>query len=102
MDDLASVLKHVLSKLEHALDLPAYNYIINTSPFNHQELPHYHWHIEVIPRLTKVAGFKSGSGFYINPSPRTRPVISGKSSCTPTGAEPHARGIVVLSRRDRS
>ena len=31
------------------------------------ELPHYHWHIEVIPRLTKVAGFEWGSGFYINP-----------------------------------
>ena len=33
------------------------------------ELPHYHWHIEVIPRLTKVAGFEWGSGFYINPVP---------------------------------
>ena len=33
------------------------------------ELPHYHWHIEIIPRLTKVAGFEWGSGFYINPVP---------------------------------
>jgi UDPglucose--hexose-1-phosphate uridylyltransferase len=69
VDDLASVLKQVLSKLEHGLDSPAYNYIIHTSPFNQQELPHYHWHIEVIPRLTKVAGFEWGSGFYINPVP---------------------------------
>jgi UDPglucose--hexose-1-phosphate uridylyltransferase len=32
-------------------------------------LAHYHWHIEIIPRLTKTAGFEWGSGFYINPVP---------------------------------
>jgi UDPglucose--hexose-1-phosphate uridylyltransferase len=30
---------------------------------------HYHWHIEIIPKLTKVAGFEWGTGFYINPTP---------------------------------
>ncbi|MFH1550950.1 MAG: galactose-1-phosphate uridylyltransferase, partial [Planctomycetota bacterium] len=25
------------------------------------------WHIEIIPRLTKVAGFEWGTDFYINP-----------------------------------
>ena len=42
-------------------------------------MPHYHWHIEIIPRLTKVAGFEWGSGFYINPtSPRgRRPIPPG-------------------------
>ena len=42
---------------------------LEQAPFDHPELPHYHWHIEVIPRLTKVAGFEWGSGFYINPVP---------------------------------
>ena len=69
VDDLGQVLHQVVSKLELALDSPAYNYIIHTAPFDHGELPHYHWHIEVIPRLTKVAGFEWGSGFYINPVP---------------------------------
>ncbi len=69
VDDLGSMLRLVLNKLELALDNPAYNYIIHTAPFDHKELPHYHWHIEVIPRLTKVAGFEWGSGFYINPVP---------------------------------
>jgi UDPglucose--hexose-1-phosphate uridylyltransferase len=27
----------------------------------------YHWHWEFIPRLTRVAGFEWGTGFYINP-----------------------------------
>jgi UDPglucose--hexose-1-phosphate uridylyltransferase len=69
VDDLGNVLRQVLAKLELALDSPPYNYIIHTAPFDHQELPHYHWHIEIIPRLTKVAGFEWGSGFYINPVP---------------------------------
>ena len=61
--------KTILLKLEQALDRPAYNYILHTSPFDTQALPHYHWHIEVIPRLTRVAGFVWGTGFYINPVP---------------------------------
>jgi len=69
VDDLGTVLKTVLGKIESALHRPPYNYIIHTAPFDHQELAHYHWHIEVIPRLTKVAGFEWGSGFYINPVP---------------------------------
>jgi UDPglucose--hexose-1-phosphate uridylyltransferase len=28
----------------------------------------YHWHIEFMPRLTQVAGFEWGTGFYINPT----------------------------------
>lgn len=69
VDELATVLKTVLMKLEVALDRPAYNYIVHTSPFDTQMLPHYHWHVEVIPRLTRVAGFEWGTGFYINPVP---------------------------------
>jgi UDPglucose--hexose-1-phosphate uridylyltransferase len=69
VDELGTVIKTILLKLEHALDKPAYNYIIHTSPFDTQALPHYHWHIEVIPRLTRVAGFEWGTGFYINPVP---------------------------------
>jgi len=69
LDDLGGTLRTVLNKLEQALKNPPYNYIIHTASFDHQELPHYHWHIEIIPRLTKVAGFEWGSGFYINPVP---------------------------------
>jgi galactose-1-phosphate uridylyltransferase len=29
----------------------------------------YHWHVELMPRLTGVAGSEWGSGFYINPMP---------------------------------
>lgn len=67
LDELGRVMKTVLLKLELALDDPPYNYMIHTAPFDVAELPHYHWHIEILPRLTRVAGFEWGSGFYINP-----------------------------------
>ncbi len=69
IEELGTVLKTILLKLESALDNPAYNYIIHTAPFDTQALPHYHWHMEIIPRLTRVAGFEWGTGFYINPVP---------------------------------
>ncbi len=67
IDELSGVVKLVIAKIEAALDQPAYNYIIHTAPFDTQELAHYHWHIEIMPSLTKAAGFEWGTGFYINP-----------------------------------
>jgi UDPglucose--hexose-1-phosphate uridylyltransferase len=69
VDDLARTLKIVLTKLERSLENPPYNYILHTAPFNTSDLEHFHWHLEIIPRLTKVAGFEWGTGFYINPVP---------------------------------
>ena len=69
VDELSTVMRQVISQIEAALDRPAYNYIVHTAPFDTQELAHYHWHIEIIPSLTKPAGFEWGTGFYINPVP---------------------------------
>ena len=69
LDELGTVLKTILMKLEIALDKPSYNYIIHTSPFVAQALPYYHWHMEIIPRTTRIAGFEWGTGFYINSVP---------------------------------
>lgn len=64
----ARVLKRTLQRLTVALNDPPHNLIIHTSPTDQLNLPHYHWHIEIMPRLTKVAGFEWGTGFYINPT----------------------------------
>lgn len=67
VEDLGVVLKTVLSKLEVGLDDPPYNYVLHSAPFPAQDLPHYLWHIEIFPRMSGIAGFEWGSGFYINP-----------------------------------
>ena len=69
ISELAADLKNILARLEKALDYPPYNYIVHTSPFDVGDIEYYHWHIEIIPRLTRVAGFEWGTGFYINPVP---------------------------------
>jgi len=71
---LAEALKVTLLKLRSALNDPPYNYLIHTAPFRRPRAGYwatiqndYHWHLELIPRLTRVAGFEEGSGFYVNP-----------------------------------
>ncbi len=67
--DLASILKDTLQRLNRALDRPPYNFAIHTAPVSDTSLEYYHWHLEIMPTLTRVAGFEIGSGFYINPTP---------------------------------
>jgi UDPglucose--hexose-1-phosphate uridylyltransferase len=67
--ELAAILRSILQALESALDRPPYNYVIHTAPLHTPLLSHYHWHIEILPRLTELAGFEWGTGFHINPVP---------------------------------
>lgn len=66
-DELSLVLKITLSKLEAAIDRPPFNYYIHSAPFDAKDLPQYHWHMEILPRLSRLAGFEWGSGSFINP-----------------------------------
>ena len=69
MLELAGILKDTLGRLNAALDSPPYNLVLHTAPLAEPDLPYYHWHMEIMPKLTRVAGFEIGSGFYINPTP---------------------------------
>ncbi len=66
---LAEILQRTLKQIDKVLDLPPYNLMIHTSPFKNETNDYYHWHIEILPKLTKIAGFEWGSGFHINPTP---------------------------------
>jgi UDPglucose--hexose-1-phosphate uridylyltransferase len=67
--DFARLLKETLLRMRHALSNPAYNFIIHTAPIEGRQRDEYHWHLELMPKLTKIAGFEWGTGFYINPTP---------------------------------
>ncbi|MDD5194781.1 MAG: galactose-1-phosphate uridylyltransferase [Candidatus Omnitrophica bacterium] len=73
---LARVLKKTLLKIKVLLNDPQYNFVIHTAPFRRPYPGYwstieedYHWHLEITPHLTRVAGFEWGSGFYICPTP---------------------------------
>ena len=69
INDLASILKNTLLRLKKVLKDPPYNFLIHSASLDNLIRDDYHWHIEIMPRLTKVAGFEWGTGFYINPTP---------------------------------
>ncbi len=66
---LAKTLKSTLAKLKACLGDPPYNLMIHTLPLQSKEETSFHWHIEIIPHVTQVAGFELGTGFYVNPTP---------------------------------
>jgi len=63
---LATILGTTLRKIYHALGDPDFNYIVHTAPVEDEDNPYFHWHVQIVPRLTTVAGFEMGSGIYIN------------------------------------
>lgn len=65
--DMSQIMSNVFGMLKKALGNVPYNFMFHTAPFDHSESESfYHWHIELIPKLSKVAGFEWGSGFHIN------------------------------------
>lgn len=69
VNDLATLLHGVARKLKLSLNDPAFNYFIQSTPHDQGPLAYYHWRIEILPALSRVAGFEWGSGFFINPVP---------------------------------
>ena len=72
--NLAALLKDVLLRLKILLDDPPYNFILHSGPNRTKRREEawktlsedYHWHIEIMPRYTRIDGFEWGTGLYIN------------------------------------
>lgn len=69
VQNLGWMQRAIIRKIDKILERPAYNMMIHSSPIQEGAMAHYHWHIEIIPKLTNAAGFEWGTGFYINPTP---------------------------------
>jgi UDPglucose--hexose-1-phosphate uridylyltransferase len=67
LGELSTFLQEVIGRIEGTLGRVAYNYFLHTEPFDTSAYDHYHWHIEIFPRLTKAAGFEWATGMFINP-----------------------------------
>lgn len=68
ISDFAGITQRVLQRIGKCLNYPPYNYTLHTAPFNleRESDPYFHWHLEIMPRLTIAAGFEMGTGIYIN------------------------------------
>jgi UDPglucose--hexose-1-phosphate uridylyltransferase len=66
---LADIFSLSLRALSCCIPNVPYNFVLHTGPLHEQAVEYYHWHFEIVPKLTSIAGFEWGSGFYINPLP---------------------------------
>jgi UDPglucose--hexose-1-phosphate uridylyltransferase len=66
---LVDIFSESLQRLDACIPNVPYNFVLHTQPLRSQPLNHFHWHFEIVPKLTSIAGFEWGSGFYINPMP---------------------------------
>lgn len=63
---LAEALQTAVGKIYKALEDPAYNFYIHTSPCDGKDYPHFHWHIEILPHTSNWAGFELSTGIEIS------------------------------------
>ncbi|MEM3641694.1 MAG: DUF4921 family protein, partial [Candidatus Bathyarchaeia archaeon] len=64
-ENFAKTLKTCFSGLKSLLNDPPYNFAFHTT-LGENAGEHYHWHLEVYPKLAIWAGFEKSTGVYIN------------------------------------
>ena len=91
--------------MNRALEMPPYNLVIHTRAVcARTAATFYHWHVEIMPKLTRTAGFEWGTGFYINPtSPEeAAEVLRAVQAVRAAGLKADPARVVLLSvRRER-
>ncbi len=69
-DGLAAVaarLRDTLGRLDRVLGSPPYTLLLHSAPVANDWEGSYHWHLEILPRLTPVPGLAWDGGIHINP-----------------------------------
>ncbi len=66
---LAAAMRQVMSGIDWALERPAYNLVLHTAPLTGEADRAFHWHLEILPRVTRYSGMEWGSGMHRNPVP---------------------------------
>jgi UDPglucose--hexose-1-phosphate uridylyltransferase len=65
--DAADALAYVLRAMGKKLGNPSFNFFIHTAHCNDQTCQeHYHWHLEIYPKVSIWAGFEVGTGIEIS------------------------------------
>ncbi len=76
------VLREVMLMIRRRLNDPDLNFFIHTAPLKDQaRYSHYHWHIEVLPKISIPAGFEFSTGIQIDvvDPERAAAILKGKA-----------------------
>lgn len=55
-----------LKRIKIKLNDPDLNFFIHTAPFKNHKYNYYHWHIEILPKISMPGGFEVSTGIEIN------------------------------------
>lgn len=68
LDEAATLTRRIVRALEAHLDNPAYNFVVESLPFDHygSGRDHGRWFISILPRLNHQGGLECAMGEYIN------------------------------------
>ncbi|MBX9582653.1 MAG: DUF4921 family protein [Gemmataceae bacterium] len=78
--ELAALMRRVAGAMDAVLAEPAYNWYLHTAPLRAGDLPHYHWHWEILPRTSRPAGLEWGSGCFVSAVPPERAAAELRAS----------------------
>jgi UDPglucose--hexose-1-phosphate uridylyltransferase len=67
LEGLASLIRTVMAGIDWALERPAYNLVLHSAPLMAEADHVMHWHLEILPRVTRYSGMEWGSGMFRNP-----------------------------------
>jgi UDPglucose--hexose-1-phosphate uridylyltransferase len=95
IQELGQVFHELLRRFDRGLCRPPLNFYLHSSPPFEPGQEHYHWHIEVLPRLTGIAGFEWGAGMNINPVPPEQAAVYLRSLRVDEREKEPARGSGV-------
>ena len=75
---IASLTHHYVRQLTALTASADYNWWLHQAPFHADRPAGWHWHLEIMPRLTQLAGFELGTGCHITTMP---PTIAARLLC---------------------
>jgi UDPglucose--hexose-1-phosphate uridylyltransferase len=76
----AVALRHTLARLRDTLGEVPYNVVVHTAP---RDGTPFHWYVEVIPRVSVVAGFEQATGILVNTVPPDQAAEMLRASVVP-------------------
>ncbi len=86
IESLAQIIRDVLRKLNQTLGGPPYNLSIQDRPYLRSRPGYwntiqedFHWHLEILPQISRITGFEWASGFFYNPVP---PEVAARCLCS--------------------
>lgn len=67
LERLAAGIRTVMTAIDWALERPPYNLVLHSAPLAGVVDAAFHWHLAILPRVTRYSGQEWGSGVYRNP-----------------------------------